>query len=82
MILNIDQDVEVPWPLEVIGHDGLAHNITMQPGDMILYESHSIIHGRPFPLQGQFMANLFVHFEPIGPIDGQVTVVYGSRTPP
>jgi len=28
-ILNVDQDVDEPWPLEVIGHDGLAHNITM-----------------------------------------------------
>jgi hypothetical protein len=32
-------------PLEVIGHDGMAVNITMEPGDLVLYESHSIIHG-------------------------------------
>jgi prolyl 4-hydroxylase len=79
VILNIDQDVDEPWPLEVIGLYGMAHNITMQPGDMILYESHSIIHGRPFPLLG---ANLFAHFEPIGPIDGPATTVHGSHTPP
>lgn len=35
-------------------------------GDMVLYESHSVLHGRPFPLKGRYMANLFVHFEPIG----------------
>lgn len=29
-------------------------------------ESHSVIHGRPFPLKGNFVANLFVHFEPEG----------------
>lgn len=29
-------------------------------------ESHSVIHGRPFPLKGRYMANLFVHFEPVG----------------
>ena len=28
-IINVDQDVDEPWPLEVIGHDGLAYNITM-----------------------------------------------------
>ena len=28
-------------------------------------ESHSIIHGRPFPLKGEYVANLFVHFEPM-----------------
>lgn len=35
-ILNVDQDVDKPWPLEVIGHDGIATNITLDPGDMIL----------------------------------------------
>lgn len=44
-IINVDQDVDEPWPLEVIGHDGVAVNITMVPGDLVLYESHSIIHG-------------------------------------
>lgn len=57
-------------PLEVIGHDGKAYNVTMLPGDMVLYESHSILHGRPFPLKGRFMANVFIHFEPIGPVGG------------
>jgi len=69
-IINVDQDVDEPWYLEVYDHDGVAHNISMEPGDMVLYESHSIIHGRPFPLQGKFFANIFVHFEPIGPLDG------------
>jgi hypothetical protein len=32
-------------PLEVYGHDGKATNVTMEPGDMILYESHSVLHG-------------------------------------
>jgi prolyl 4-hydroxylase len=45
-ILNVDQDLDEPWPLEVIGHDGKAHNVTMEPGDLVLYESHSIIHGQ------------------------------------
>jgi prolyl 4-hydroxylase len=38
----------------------------MEPGDMVLYESHSTIHGRPFPLKGRYFANIFVHFEPTG----------------
>ena len=33
---------------------------------MVLYESHSVIHGRPVPMKGRFMANIFVHFEPTG----------------
>ena len=65
-ILNVASDQEEPWMLEVIGHDGKAHNLTMQPGEMVLYESHSVIHGRPYPLKGKYYANLFVHFEPLG----------------
>jgi prolyl 4-hydroxylase len=64
-IINVAQDVEEDWPLEIVGHDGIPVNVTMQPGDMILYESHSILHGRPYPLQGNYFANVFVHFEPL-----------------
>lgn len=65
-IINVAQDVEEDWPLEVYGRDGLAYNVTMKPGDMVLYESHSLIHGRPFPLKGKYFANVFVHFQPTG----------------
>ena len=57
-IINVAQDTEEEWPLEVFGHDGRAYNITMTPGDMILYESHSVLHGRPFSLKGRYYANL------------------------
>eukprot|EP00934_Nitzschia_sp_Nitz4_P001023 Nitzschia sp. Nitz4//scaffold58_size112336//60326//62043//NITZ4_004037-RA/size112336-augustus-gene-0.8-mRNA-1//1//CDS//3329555001//1023//frame0 len=65
-IINVAQDVDEPWPLEVYTHDGKAVNVTMEPGDMVLYESHSVLHGRPFPLKGRYMANIFIHFEPTG----------------
>lgn len=53
-IIQVAQDIDEPWPVEVISHDGVAYNITMAPGDMVLYESHSILHGRPYPLVGRF----------------------------
>mmetsp|Transcript_4822 Transcript_4822/g.7426 ORF Transcript_4822/g.7426 Transcript_4822/m.7426 type:complete len:477 (-) Transcript_4822:58-1488(-) len=65
-IINVDQDVDEPWPIEVYAHDGKAYNVTMEPGDMVLYESHSVLHGRPFPLKGRYYANVFIHFEPEG----------------
>jgi hypothetical protein len=65
-IINVAQNVRKDWPLEVISHDGNAYNITMEVGDIILYESHSVIHGRPFPLNGEYYANVFCHFEPLG----------------
>lgn len=72
MIINVDQDVDEDWPLEVIGHDGKAYNVTMEPGDIVLYESHSIIHGRPFALRGKFFANIFIHFAPVAAFDAGV----------
>jgi prolyl 4-hydroxylase len=28
-------------------------------------QSHTVLHGRPFPLKGRFLANLFIHFIPV-----------------
>mmetsp|Transcript_8067 Transcript_8067/g.9372 ORF Transcript_8067/g.9372 Transcript_8067/m.9372 type:complete len:581 (+) Transcript_8067:96-1838(+) len=67
-IINIFQrNVTEPWVLEVIGHDGIAHNLTSELGEMILYESASVIHGRPYPLKGKgaLYGSIFVHFEPL-----------------
>ena len=64
-IMQIDQDLDDPWPVEVIGHDGEAYNVTLMPGEIALYESHTVIHGRPYPLKGRFFANVFVHFIPV-----------------
>ena len=65
-IINVAQDVDEPWPLEVYDRNDRAVNVTMEPGDMVLYESGSLIHGRPFPLKGKYFANIFIHFEPTG----------------
>lgn len=32
---------------------------------MVLYESHTTIHGRPFKLKGRYFANVFVHYAPV-----------------
>ena len=64
-IIQVDQDVDEPWPAEVYDHSGRAHNFTMRPGEMVLYESHTVLHGRPFPLKGKFYANLFIHYIPV-----------------
>jgi prolyl 4-hydroxylase len=37
-IINVAQDVNEPWPIEVYDHSGKAHNVSMEPGDMVLYE--------------------------------------------
>jgi len=64
-IIQVAQDIDEPWPIEVYDHNGKAYNVTMQPGEMVLYESHTVLHGRPFPLKGRTYANVFVHFQPV-----------------
>eukprot|EP00934_Nitzschia_sp_Nitz4_P008895 Nitzschia sp. Nitz4//scaffold43_size134323//66673//68223//NITZ4_003301-RA/size134323-processed-gene-0.50-mRNA-1//-1//CDS//3329551954//8885//frame0 len=65
-IVNVAQDLDEDWPLEVYDRAGNAINVTMEPFDMVFYESHSLIHGRPFPMKGRYMANIFIHFEAVG----------------
>lgn len=64
-IINLDQDLDEPWPLEVYDHQGRAYNVSMEPGDLVLYESATILHGRPFPMKGRHYSNVFVHFQPV-----------------
>ena len=61
----MDQQLDDPWPIEVYDHNGRAHNVTMQPGEMCLYESHTVLHGRPTFMNGDRYANVFVHFKPL-----------------
>ena len=63
-ILNVGQDVDSDWPLQIMGHDGQAHSVVMAPGDMVLYESAKAIHARMIPLNGTSYDNVFVHFRP------------------
>ena len=52
------QDTKEPWTMELWEHNGKAYNVTMEVGDMLMYESHSVVHGRPWPLKGKYYANL------------------------
>ena len=52
------------WPLEVITHQGDKLNLSFGPGEMLLYESASVIHGRPTPLRANVYAIAYVHFQP------------------
>lgn len=57
--------VNKPWPVEVVDHSGGVHKVTMEQGDMVLYEGASCSHGREEPLDGDWFANVFVHMAPI-----------------
>ena len=52
-ILNIAQDVDSPWPLQILDHSGRPHEVLLQPGEMVWYESASLVHARSRALNGQ-----------------------------
>lgn len=63
-IINIAQDVRVPWPLDIEDPvDGQpAHKELLEPGEILLYEGNRLEHGRVEPLQGNHFVNVFVHY--------------------
>ena len=64
-ILNIAQDVEEEWPLQITDHMERDHFINLAPGEILLYEGGRLPHGRPAPLVGKSYANIFLHFRPV-----------------
>ena len=65
-IVHIHHDnLEEPWPLEILDHDGRLNYINMDAGDFVFYESAKLLHGRPHPLEGDTYANMFVHYKPV-----------------
>lgn len=51
------------WPLHFQSHNGEWHKIYAEPGDIILYESATCMHGRPDPFKGTFYRNFYVHYK-------------------
>ena len=68
-ILQIDQKVNENWPLLLTDHFGQKHKIVLKPGEMLLYESATVPHGRQFPLNGDYFDNLFMHYQPVNQIN-------------
>lgn len=53
-----------PWPIETVGWDGRRTRFEHRAGEMLLYESSTRPHGRPFRLKDGVHVGCFVHFAP------------------
>jgi hypothetical protein len=70
LIINIAQgDIREPWMVEIYDHADRLHEVPMEEGDIVYYESARSLHGRMKPLQGAYYVNLFSHYRPIGDPD-------------
>lgn len=69
-ILHIDRDQEEPWPLVIEDLHGKAHEVALEPGQLLFYESAKLLHGRPKRFNGKWYTSIFTHYYPA---DWQVT---------
>lgn len=63
-IVHVAADVDEPWPLTIEDHAGRPHDVVLEPGQMLLYESASCPHARRLPLVGRYYTSLFLHYQP------------------
>jgi len=72
----VDHALDSPWPLSIRSIDGQLSQVDMQPGELVFYEGSRLAHGRPYPLDGDFYAGIFVHYYPA---DTSRTVLDAAR---
>ena len=49
----------------ILDNAGSQHQVHLEPGQMLWYESAKLPHGRPHTFTGEYYDNIFVHFKPI-----------------
>ena len=65
-ILCVDHKLDAPWPLRIEDIDGRAHEVDLAPGELLFYEGARLLHGRPWPLRGDYCISMSVHYRPRG----------------
>lgn len=63
-IIHLEDKTDKPWELYIEDHNFKSHQITMEYGDVIFYESTTCLHGRPTPFEGESHRNMYIHFKP------------------
>lgn len=67
-----------PWQMKVDPDlSGEMKHTTVMPGQLFLYESAKLPHGRPDKLEGDHSAHIFIHFKPKGWAYTNMDRVYG-----
>ena len=69
VIINVHQrNLSHPWTVEIFDHADRLHEVVMDPGDIVYYESAHNLHARNTPLRGEgsYYVNIFSHYRPVG----------------
>ena len=82
-ILHVGHDPNgEPWPLVIEDFHGNTHEVYLETGDMLLYESSKCFHGRPTRYNGKWYSSLFTHYHPVDWDADQVSLDTHYRIPP
>ena len=60
----VDCSLEEPWPLYIEDEEGRPTEVSIEPGEIVLFEGARLKHGRPWPMKGDYYASMFVHYAP------------------
>jgi len=61
VVLDKNLNGEEDWPLQFQDHKGIWHDVYMEPGEMLLYESATCKHGREKIFKGNYYTNCYFH---------------------
>jgi prolyl 4-hydroxylase len=64
--LCVHQKLDESWPLRIEAIDGRVHELNLAPGELVFYEGARLVHGRPWPLRGDYYLCLTLHYRPEG----------------
>lgn len=82
-ILHVGHDPDgEPWPLVIEDLHGNTHEVFLESGDMILYESSKCFHGRPKRYNGKWYSSIFTHYYPEDWDAEKVDIETHYRVPP
>ncbi|KAL3776797.1 hypothetical protein HJC23_011926 [Cyclotella cryptica] len=82
-ILHIGHDPNgEPWPLVIEDFQGDTHEVFLETGDMILYESSKCFHGRPKRYNGEWYSSIFTHYYPVDWDRERINIETHYRIPP
>jgi hypothetical protein len=65
VLFHIDSSYDAqPWPVYIEDFEGRTHEISLTPGDILLYEGAKCFHGRPKKSNGSWHATMVARFYP------------------
>jgi hypothetical protein len=63
-IVHIGHELDEPWPIQIEDHDGRYHELELEEGQMLMYESAKQYHARLQPMIGRHYGSVFLHWLP------------------